>query len=322
MQPVPIKNEKLARQLVQDELADLTLYQRLISIASGDTKRMLEELIPVERGHLEFWQQFFGKHDIKKLDFPRRVRIFILMSLCRITRERGIHLVLEAIEVNGVRKYLTVWKLYREDPLGRAARRVLEDEFRHEDTIVSETVRKRVHPERVRNFFLGFNDGLVEILGAVAGFFAAFGASHSVLIAGSTVAVAGAISMAAGAYAALSSEREAGEVEAGKRLFLDGTQESPEDAEESVFFSAFVVGISYFFGATIPMLPVVFGADTAWASILAGGIVAAGVSYVLAVISGMRASRRVMLNLVIVGIAVSVTYAIGSAARSLFGITV
>ena len=34
---------------------------------------------------------------------------------------------------------------------------------------------RRINPERVRNIFLGLNDGLVEILGAVTGFFGAFG---------------------------------------------------------------------------------------------------------------------------------------------------
>ena len=38
------------------------------------------------------------------------------------------------------------------------------------------------------------NDGLVEILGAVSGFFAAFGDAITVLIAASTTAVAGSLS--------------------------------------------------------------------------------------------------------------------------------
>ena len=77
---------------------------------------------------------------------------------------------------------------------------------------------RRIDPERVRNFFLGFNDGLVEILGAVSGFFAAFSDVASVLVASCTVAVA--LSMAAGAFAAAHSEREVRRVETGKRAFL------------------------------------------------------------------------------------------------------
>jgi VIT1/CCC1 family predicted Fe2+/Mn2+ transporter len=53
------------------------------------------------------------------------------------------------------------------------------------------------------------NDGLVEILGAVSGFFGAFGDAVTVLIAALTIAVAGSLSMAAGAYGAISREVDA-----------------------------------------------------------------------------------------------------------------
>ena len=69
-------------------------------------------------------------------------------------------------------------------------------------------------------FFLGLNDGLVEILGAVSGFFGAFGEATMVLIAASTTAVAGALSMAAGAFLALNSEKEVKTTEIAKKIFL------------------------------------------------------------------------------------------------------
>ena len=74
---------------------------------------------------------------------------------------------------------------------------------------------------RIRNIFLDFNDGLVEILGAVSGFFGAFGSATMVLIAGSTTAVAGSLSMAAGVYVASSSEREINATEEDKKRFLE-----------------------------------------------------------------------------------------------------
>ena len=66
--------------------------------------------------------------------------------------------------------------------------------FKDEDKF---TVRHRsfqVSSKQIRNIFLGLNDGLVETLGALSGFFAAFEKISFVLIAGLTVAVAGAIS--------------------------------------------------------------------------------------------------------------------------------
>src|SRR4030095_15962330 len=107
---------------------------------------------------------------------------------------------------HAARKYLRVWERYRDDErLRLALRDVLEDEFKHEDATVGAEADRRINPDRIRNIFLGLNDGLVEIVGAVSGFFAAFGDPVTVLMAGLTVGVAGALSMAAGAYVATSS---------------------------------------------------------------------------------------------------------------------
>ena len=74
-----------------------------------------------------------------------------------------------------MRKYLDVWDRYGDGPLGAALREVLEDEFEHEDATVAGDAERQINPERVRNIFLGFNDGLVEIVGAVSGYGVAFG---------------------------------------------------------------------------------------------------------------------------------------------------
>lgn len=46
-------------------------------------------------------------------------------------------------------------------PLGLALRSVLDDEFRHEDVVVMGNEERRIDPERIRNIFLGLDDGLV-----------------------------------------------------------------------------------------------------------------------------------------------------------------
>ncbi len=106
----------------------------------------------------------------------------------------------------------------RRNPLGPVVRTVLEDEFKHEDALVVGGAERRISPARVRNTFLGLNDGLVEILGAVSGFFGAFGDAATVLVAGITVA--GALSMGAGAFLAASSESEVLATEKERRRFL------------------------------------------------------------------------------------------------------
>jgi vacuolar iron transporter family protein len=242
--------------------------------------------------------------------------------LCRIFGASAIHLVLEAIEVHGVRKYLQVWERYRHDErLRLALRDVLEDEFKHEDATVGAEADRRINPDRIRNIFLGLNDGLVEIVGAVSGFFAAFGDPVTVLMAGLTVGVAGALSMAAGAYVATSSEAELRDTERARQRFL-GEATADGETHESALGSAVLVGLSYFAGALVPVLPVLFGARTAWVSLFMAGTVIIVVSMLLAFLSGMNVRRRIVTNVVIIAAAVGITYVIGVATKALFGIAV
>ena len=308
----------LAGQLVRDELFDLSLYERLRGLARGDLRKVIDQLIPIEREHVAFWQDFLG---VKATDLGarRRLKLALLVGVCRIFGSPAIHLVLEAIEVYGVRKYLAVWRACEGTPYEPAVRGILEDEFEHEDAVVTgDDATLRLDPDRVRNIFLGLNDGLVEILGAVSGFFGAFDHAIVVLMAASTTAVAGALSMAAGAWVATSSESEVRDSERSRQRFLG--QPIAANDSESPLRSALVVGASYFAGAVVPMLPVVFGAQSALPSAFVAGAVIVAVSTVLAFLAGMNVRRRVVTNLLIIAAAAGVSYAIGNLAKALWGI--
>ena len=177
---------------------------------------------------------------------------------------------------------------------------------------MADTVKRKIHPEHIRDVFLGLNDGLVEILGSVSGFFIAFHTVPAVLAASLTVSIAGAFSMASGAYIAVSSEREAGELERGKKRYLSG--------ETHPLSSAVTVGISYLVGAVIPIIPVFFGAENIMLSLVVSAVAITVVSALLAFLSGMDMKRRILSNLFITLLAVGVTALIGFFARQLFGI--
>jgi VIT1/CCC1 family predicted Fe2+/Mn2+ transporter len=312
--------DRLARQIVLDEIFDLALYRSLRTIARGGLLSVLDELIGVETRHVAFWQEFFGLEGLTRLDLGRRLKLGALIGVCRLLGSPAIHVVLEAIEVHGVRKYLRVWNRYRDGPLGQAVRGILDDEFRHEDMLVTGDAERRVNPETVRNVFLGLNDGLVEILGAVSGFFAAFGNPEAVLAGGVTVAVAGALSMGAGAYVAGSSEAEVRATEEERRRFLGGPDRG--EASESPLAAALIVGLGYVAGALVPVLPVLFGARGMLPTVVAAGATIVVVSAVVAFLSGMDIRRRIALNLLITGLAVAVTYSIGLLAKSVWGVEV
>jgi len=316
-----VTDARLGRVLVLDEIFDLSLYRTLRRFASGRLVDTLEELIAVETRHVAFWQKFFGLADVTTLDAGRRLKLALIALVCRLLGNSAIHLVLEAIEVHGVRKYLAIWRRYADGPLGAAVREVLEDEFKHEDAVVTGDLERRINPDTVRNVFLGLNDGLVEIVGAVSGFFAAFGGQPlAVLAAGTTVAVAGSLSMAAGAYIATSSETEVRETEDARRRFLGEATE--RDGSDSPLGSAALVGLSYFAGALVPVLPVLFGARSALIPVLCAGFVIVVVSAIVAFLSGMRVRRRIAMNVIITALAVLVTYVIGLITKAMLGVPV
>src|SRR5882672_9575576 len=311
---------RLGRRLVLDEIFDLSLYRALRETAPASMQPIFDALIPIETRHVAFWQEFFGLKDVTTLDAGRRLKLALLVAVCRLFGATAIHVVLEAIEVHGIRKYLEVWKRYGDGPLGAAVREVLEDEFKHEDTVVTAEGDRRINPEKVRNLFLGLNDGLVEILGAVSGFFAAFNSSVAVVAAGFTVGVAGALSMAAGAYIGANSEAELRETEDARKRFLGEAVTS--EAAEGALVSAAIVGIGYFVGAVVPVLPVLFGARNVLPTVLTGGAMIVAVSAIVAFISGMNVRRRIVLNVIITGIAVIVTYTLGLLTKRLLGVEI
>jgi vacuolar iron transporter family protein len=313
-----LSDPRLARTLVLDELFDLSLYKALRKVTSLEVHATLDELISVETTHLAFWKNFFGL-GLDELNLGRRLKLSLIMFVCRVFGSTAVHLVLEAIEVHGVRKYLALWREYQAQSLGEALRGILMDEFKHEDTLVTALTERKINAEKIRNIFLGLNDGLVEILGAVSGFFGAFGEATMVLIAASTTAVAGALSMAAGAFLALNSEKEVKTTEIARKIFL-GEASEVVPMEESPMGSALVVGAAYIAGAVIPVLPVLFGATNALYSVLTAGVMVVVVSTILSFLSGMDITRRILLNLAIITIAVGVTYGIGVFAKHLWGI--
>jgi VIT1/CCC1 family predicted Fe2+/Mn2+ transporter len=312
-------DERLAERLILDELFDLSLYRELRKHADAETRETLDELIPIESRHFAFWQDFFDMRR-SRLDLGRRLKLRFLVLVARVLGSLGIEIILEAIEVYGIRKYLSVWDAYRDGPLGAAMRDILDDEFRHEDQVVTRLTEHKINPQRIRDIFLGLNDGLVEILGAVSGFFAAFANPLHVLLAALTTAIAGAFSMAAGAYVATSSQEEVARTERRKNAFLS-RQPPASAAGESALGSAIAVGVSYLAGAVVPVLPVVLGAKTILVPAVVGGAITVVVSLVLAFLSGMEVRRRVLTNLAIIASAVVVTYLSGLVLSAAFGIS-
>jgi VIT1/CCC1 family predicted Fe2+/Mn2+ transporter len=90
---------------------------------------------------------------------------------------------------------------------------------------------------------------------------------------------------------------------------------------ETPLASGVVVGFAYLAGAIVPVLPVLLGANDAIVSVAMAGFMVILVSTILSFLSGMDVRRRILLNLVIITLAVGVSYGIGLLAKSLWGIS-
>jgi VIT1/CCC1 family predicted Fe2+/Mn2+ transporter len=126
--------------------------------------------------------------------------------------------------------------------------------------------------------------------------------------------------MAAGAYIGAESAAELRATETERRRFLGEAIVS--EPGEPPLASAATVGIGYFIGAIVPVVPILLGAHTVLPTVLTGGAMIVAVSAIVAFISGMDVRRRILLNVAITGLAVIVTYVLGVLTKHVLGIAI
>jgi VIT1/CCC1 family predicted Fe2+/Mn2+ transporter len=301
----------LQKTLVQDECFDLELYRRFSTITKDEKLRTtFLHLISAETHHVAIWQKHFP--NVKaELGLLNRVKLEILASLARIGGDVFMRIIVEAIEIHGVRKYMQVARLIDGTPMAEDLAGILRDELGHEEEVVAGDSRTHITGDRIRSFLFGFNDGLIELTGTLVGFTASLGDRPAILAAGLTVLAAGSFSMAAGAYASDHAEKEVGALEQAKERFLEHGEVHLPHNGASTLASSFIVGFAYILGGLAPLIPILFHATSLLWSVVAAVAVSAMVSYVIAFLSGMQIRRRLFMNLGIVAIAVGFGYVAG-----------
>ncbi|NBS69296.1 hypothetical protein EBT31_10340 [bacterium] len=131
----------------------------------------------------------FGKKrfalDVVSLRFEDRFRNAVILFFVRCLGDRAGYVFLEAVETHGIKKYLDLWAGVEDSEVREGLRSILTDELLHEDEAATGG-KRTVLADVVRNAFLGFNDGSVEILGAVTGLVAALGRPDLVFLSALT----------------------------------------------------------------------------------------------------------------------------------------
>jgi len=315
----------LVQQFYNDELRDHLAYTALAK-SEGDLRLrdVLLRSAGMELRHSTFWRRHLESRQAPVPATPAlRLRLFALRLLRRLVNPVLLIAMLEVGEAGAVKKYFRCLKtLDLSEGEQAALRQVIVEEIEHEVAFRRES--QRLGLEHVRDFVLGMNDGLIEVLGVVAGLSAVYPkAPVLVAVSGLIVGVAGALSMAIGAFVAVRSQRQVADGtrermevlfevaperavdEYRNRLIESGVpEETARDiatevgvnreaiaklllagSRENELRSALLTGAAYLVGAFFPLLPY-FLTTNAWTALgVSAGLSALALATVAAAIS-------------------------------------
>jgi len=216
-------------------------YERLVKRAREErTKRLLVQISADEVKDSEFWAEKIGELEGDRQRLTKAFFLDLRVSLMmRILGTRGFLEWAIIAEDEGIEDLAIQAGNISDMATSEMWTRIASDERLHIERIKKEVLGMEGWEMGggggVRDVIFGANDGLVSILALVAGVYGAIIESHPILIAGVAGAVAGAISMGAGAYLSSKSEKEVTEKE-GERKGIRKKRTPEEEKEELVRF--------------------------------------------------------------------------------------
>ncbi|WP_374204856.1 VIT1/CCC1 family protein [Actinotalea sp. C106] len=184
------------RRHLADERAEAAVYRDLASRRTGEEREILLALAEAEGRHASHWEELLGEH----VGEPRRgdVRFRVLAWLARHFGSVFVLALAQRAEARAT---------YEADVDATAT--MAADERIHEEVVRALATRGR---NRLAGSFraavFGANDGLVSNLALVIGVAAAGTSTSVVLLTGLAGLLAGALSMGAGEYISVRSQRE------------------------------------------------------------------------------------------------------------------
>ena len=184
------------RQYLADERAEASVYRDLASHRSGEEREILLALAEAEGRHEAHWLGLLGEDPGRDRRPDVRTRVLGMLA-----RRFGSVFVLALAQRAEARSP------YEQDPHATAA--MAADERIHEEVVRGLAARGR---QRLSGTFraavFGANDGLVSNLSLVLGVSASGVGTSFVLLTGLAGLLAGALSMGAGEYVSVRSQRE------------------------------------------------------------------------------------------------------------------
>jgi VIT1/CCC1 family predicted Fe2+/Mn2+ transporter len=184
------------RRYLADEREEAAVYRNLAARREGEEREILLGLADAEERHIAHWERLLGEHGGPRGRGDLRTRL-----LAWAARRYGSVFVLAlAQRAEGRSPY---------DHDADATPAMAADELIHEEVVRGLAARGRARVSgSFRAAVFGANDGLVSNLALVLGVSGGGAAASTVLLTGLAGLLAGALSMGAGEYISVRSQRE------------------------------------------------------------------------------------------------------------------
>jgi VIT1/CCC1 family predicted Fe2+/Mn2+ transporter len=200
-----------AMSFYADERGASRLYAYLAGSEKDPALRArFAELARVENLHMAFWRAFLLKRGITTAEpsWFSFARARLLRPILGTRRYLSLLEITEATAVDSYCDFLNSAVLEEAEKTDIV--RIIEDELGHEEELESQF--NALPKDNVRDFVMGMNDGLVELLGAVTGLSAVYPTHPQIVgVNGLVVGLAGALSMAIGTWVSVRSQRQVNE---------------------------------------------------------------------------------------------------------------
>ena len=221
LQPSPADLRRW-RQYLADERAEAATYRYLAERRTGEERDILLALAEAEGRHEEHWRQLLGGEAGRDVRASFRNRVLGLLA-----RRFGSVFVLALAQRAEGRSP------YADDPNATSA--MAADEQIHEEVVRGLATRGRTRLSgNFRAAVFGANDGLVSNLALIMGIGATGVSSGFILFSGIAGLLAGALSMGAGEYVSVRSQRELLEASRPTQVTLSAAKSLDIDANELV----------------------------------------------------------------------------------------
>ena len=293
---------KLAQHFYQMEMNDFYTYMEISKvIQKQDIREKIEKIALMEKKHAQFWADFLKNRNAAIPETSiNKTKLLFMKFLSKFMNPIIVISFFELGESGAIKQYYNFLKqasLNKEER--QRLKEIILDEIEHETFFARQINEKGV--SNIRDFVLGMNDGLVEILGAVAGLSAVYLYNPIMVgISGLIVGFAGALSMGIGAFISVRSQRQVNQAqkeqmeiifdvaperaveEYKERLISSGVVKEIaeeiaakiglnkeaisklliEETDENEIKSGLFTGFAYLFGVFFPVIPYFFAPNS------------------------------------------------------------